>query len=75
MAEHVLETKFQLRYDTYINWMNSNDILKSGEVAIATFPQNRTIEGLSNSRPENTPPAIGMKVGDGVHYFYELPWV
>jgi len=25
--------------------------------------------------PANTPPAIGLKVGDGVHYFSELPWV
>ena len=25
--------------------------------------------------PEHTPPAIGIKIGDGEHYFHELPWV
>jgi len=25
--------------------------------------------------PENTPPAIGIKIGDGKRYFYQLPWV
>lgn len=75
MAENVLETRIQLRYGTYSEWMNSNVILKKGEAAVCAFPNNRTIDSLSNSRPENTPPAIGIKIGDGVHYFYELPWV
>lgn len=75
MAENVLETRILLRYGTYNQWMNSNVILRVGEAAIAAFPQNRTIEGLSNDRPENTPPAIGIKIGDGYHTFLELPWV
>ena len=75
MAEHTIETRILLRYDTYSNWMNSNVILKQGEAAIASFSHDRTIDGLSNDRPENTPPAIGIKVGDGFHYFRELPWV
>lgn len=75
MAEHMIETRILLRYDTYSNWMNSTTILKVGEAAIAAFPQNRIIESLSNDRPENTPPAIGIKIGDGIHYFRELPWV
>ena len=28
MAEHTIETRILLRYDTYTNWMNSNVILK-----------------------------------------------
>ena len=74
MSEHVLETRIQLRYDTYTKWMSSTLILKPGEVAIATFPYSSSITS-SDSTPANTPPAIGLKVGDGYSYFYELPWV
>lgn len=74
MAEHVLETRILLRYDTYSNWMSSTLILKEGEVAIATFPHSTSITS-SDSVPPNTPPAIGLKVGDGFSYFYELPWI
>lgn len=75
MAEHILETRIQLRYATYTRWMNSDIILKRGEAAIATFPRANIIDNLSNSEPDNTPPAIGIKIGDGTHYFSELPWV
>ena len=75
MAEHMIETRILLRYDTYSNWMNSNVILKQGEAAICAFPADQVIEALSNITPEHTPPAIGIKIGDGVHYFRELPWV
>jgi len=74
VAEHVLETRILLRYDNYNNWMNSNLILKQGEMAVASVTNARTIEE-SNSTPAYTPPAIGIKVGDGVHYFRELPWI
>lgn len=75
MAENILETRILLRYGTYSQWMNSDVILKVGEAAVASFPRDRVIDGLSNSTPENTPPAIGIKIGDGIHYFYELPWI
>jgi len=74
MAEHTIETRILLRYDTLSNWLNSTVILKKGEAAIAAAPFSYTIEG-TNDRPENTPPAIGIKIGDGYHYFYELPWI
>ena len=73
--EHQIEARILLRYDTYSNWMNSTTILKKGEAAIASFPRDRIIEQMSNSKPENTPPAIGIKIGDGTHRFDELPWV
>ena len=74
MAEHTIETRILLRYDTLDHWMNSTVILKQGEAAIAASTFDYTIEG-TNHRPEHTPPAIGIKIGDGYHYFSELPWV
>ena len=75
MAENVLETRIQLRYGTYSEWMNSSVILKKGEPAICSFTDVRTVEDMSDNTPINTPPAIGIKIGDGRKYFYELPWV
>lgn len=74
MAENILETRIMLRFGTYAQWMNSNVILLQGEAAVASFPSSRTIVN-SNDVPENTPPAIGIKIGDGFHRFDELPWV
>ena len=55
MAEHVLNTILQLRYDTYDQWMHSETILKAGEAAIAIFP---------NTNPQNPPRAVGIKIGN-----------
>ena len=74
MAEHMIESRILLRYDTLSNWLSSTVILKQGEAAIAVSPFKYTI-GETNNRPENTPPAVGIKIGDGYHYFSELPWV
>lgn len=68
MAENILRTRIQLKYDTISNWNSSTLILKQGEVAIAEVPMNTSNSGL-------TPPAIGIKVGDGVHLFSALPWI
>ena len=54
MAEHVLKTLFQLRYDTYSNWMNSSEIFKPGEILIAAMPAEA-----------NAPSPVGIKIGDG----------
>ena len=75
MAEHRLETVIQLRYGTYEQWLNSRVVLKLGEAAICSFPNETAIDGLSTTTPSYTPPAIGIKIGDGHSYFYELPWV
>ena len=75
MAENVLETRILLRYGTYSQWMNSDVILKQGEAAICAFPRDRTLDGMSNSTPDNTPPSIGIKIGNGTDPFYRLPWV
>lgn len=75
MATNILQTIIQLRYGTFNEWMNSSIILHKGEAAICTFPSESTIESLSNGIPSNTPPAVGIKIGDGQHYFYQLPWL
>ena len=66
MAEHRIETKILLRYATYNQWLESYVILKEGEAAVAIFP---------DTNPNNPPKAIGIKIGDGRHYFDELPWI
>jgi hypothetical protein len=73
MSNNILAVRVQLRYDTFNHWMNNDTVLLPGEVAIAAIPRN-TIS-ISDNTPENTPPAIGIKVGDGLHYFDELPWL
>ena len=73
--EHQIEARILLRYDTYSRWMNSTLILLKGEAAICSFPTSHTLENMSNDYPFDTPPAIGIKIGDGLHRFYELPWV
>ena len=74
MAENTLQTRILLRYGTFSQWMNSNVILKQGEVAVAVFPHSNNIAG-TDTEPDLTPPAVGLKIGDGLHYFDELPWV
>ena len=73
MADNVLAARFQLRYDMYSNWMMSSTILLPGEIPIAVI--NRTSIAGTDITPENTPPSIGIKVGDGYHHFDELPWL
>jgi len=63
-----------LRYDTLENWLSRNPILMVGEMAVAKVTYGTTIAS-SDSVPLNTPPAIGLKVGDGRSRFDELPWV
>ena len=68
MAEKILNTRITQKYDTISNWNSSSLVLKSGEIAIAEIPSNTSGSGL-------TPPAIGIKVGDGTHTFSELNWI
>ena len=68
MAEKIINTRVQLKYDTLTNWLASSVILKAGEVAIATIATANDHSGL-------TPPAIGIKVGDGKNTFANLNWI
>lgn len=69
MAEHILNTRITLKYDTYENWQKSTLVLKAGEVAICAVPSGVTVEGIAK------PPAVLQKIGDGVHVFKDLPWL
>ena len=66
MAEKILKTRIQLRYDTLTNWTTNDPVLKAGEIAIATIPA---------AAPANKQlPPVMFKVGDGVSKFTELDW-
>lgn len=72
MAEKVLKTKIQLRYDEFTNWTTNNPFLKKGEIAVTVIPAAATNTG------DVIPPAIMFKVGNGeegdVSKFNSLPW-
>ena len=68
MAENIIKSRIMLKYDTLANWNLSSLILKKGEVAIAEVPSEASDSGL-------TPPAIGIKVGDGTKTFAQLGWI
>lgn len=62
-----LNVRISNKFDTYENWMNSKLVLNAGEIAIAKIETSNGT-GL-------TPPAIGVKVGDGSKTFAELGWI
>lgn len=73
MAEKILKTRIQLRYDTLANWTTNDPILKAGEIAIATIP-------TADPANKQLPPVM-FKVGtyDGTNdatkkKFSELKW-
>lgn len=68
MAEKILNTRIQLKYDSLENWASANTLLKSGEVAIAYLPPKG--DGVA---PDAIASGVLMKVGPG--NFNALPWV
>lgn len=67
MPEKILNTRIQLKYDTYENFTTNNPVLKAGEVAIATVPTGGSLQQV-------TPPAVVIKVGDGTSTYNALPF-
>lgn len=67
MAERKLNTRIQLRYASYSDWMNSSLKLLPGEVAVCYVE-------AANDEIKNTAPTVLFKVGDGEHTFSELQW-
>ena len=66
MTEKILNTRIQLKYDTYANWTDANPVLKAGEMALATIQTN-------NAEVQSAPTVL-IKVGDGTHTYNDLPW-
>ena len=75
MSEKILNTRIQLRYDSFTNWQKGNNdgtkdrgaLLKKGELAVAYLADAKTA-----TTPDNGTHPIMFKVGPG--YFNELPW-
>ena len=65
--EKMLNTRIQLKYDSYANWEAKNPTLKSGEVAIAYLASAHTA-----TTPDNNTHPVMFKVGPGA--FNSLPW-
>lgn len=64
MATTTLNTRLQLKYDTYQNWTNNNPVPLKGELCIVEVPAST---GASTKEP-----AILFKVGDGTKTFNTL---
>lgn len=63
-----LNVRINHKYDTFAAWQASSIILGKGELAVVEIPSSATATGL-------TPPAIGIKVGDGSSTFSQLKWI
>jgi len=76
MPNNTIQTRIQLKYDTLAHWMSSTFVPMKGEVCIAEIPTGATASPDGNTLTNN-PPAIGIKIGDGVagHTFSVLPWI
>ena len=70
--EKILNTRVQLKYDSYKNWVEKNPTLLSGEVAIAYLPPRPEAEH-TNPAPAAVASATLIKVGPG--QFNALPWL
>ena len=67
MANTILQTRIQLKYDTYTNWQTNNPILRKGELGIAEVPAET---GATQGEP-----AILIKVGDGTSNWKDLKYI
>lgn len=78
MAEKTLNTRVQLKYDSYANWTSTtlgsnkgaNFVLKAGEIGICYLPSGASENQVTGSQP----PQVLFKVGDGISKFSALPW-
>lgn len=63
----IINTRIQLKYDSYENWSKSTVSLKSGEMAIAYLGPTHT-----TTTPDNGTHPVLFKIGPGK--FNDLPW-
>lgn len=69
-----LNVRINHKYDTYANWLQSDVVLGKGEIAVAEISSGQTFTEPDGST-HLTPPAIGIKIGNGTKKFNELPWI
>lgn len=67
-TEKILNTRIQLKYDSFSEWSSKNPTLKAGEVAIAYL----TTVGAVKPDTGDTQHPVMFKVGPGA--FNDLPW-
>lgn len=67
-TEKILNTRIQLKYDSFSEWSSKNPLLKAGEVAIAYL----TTAGAVKPETGDTQNPVLFKVGPG--NFNDLPW-
>lgn len=58
MADNIINTRIQQRYDSFDNWKNQNPILLTGEVVNVRFADG----------------TVRIKTGNGTSAFNSLPW-
>ena len=75
MAIKELQTRIQLKYDSYANWtdetkegLGANLVLLKGELGICEVPSS------NDHANESVVPTVLFKVGDGTSTFKALPW-
>lgn len=67
MATNQIKTRILNKIDSYSNWIAEGAVvLKKGEIGIAQ---------ISTGDGQLTPPAVGIKVGDGSTPYAQLPWI
>ena len=65
---NTINTRIQLKYDSYANWKDKNPTLLAGEIAIAKLVN----ENVTLTADEKTGAPVLFKVGPG--QFNTLPW-
>lgn len=62
-----LNTRIQLKCDTYENWQANDIVLKNGEIGFCVIP--------ADTGAVQTEPTVIAKIGDGVKKYSELDWM
>lgn len=62
-----LNTRIQLKCDTYENWQANDIVLKNGEIGFCVIP--------ADTGAVQTEPTVMAKIGDGVKKYSELDWM
>lgn len=70
-----LNVRIKHKYDSYSAWNTNNPVLERGEIAVVEIPTSSDFTNEPEGSSRLTPPAIGVKIGDGTKRFKELPWI